>query len=127
MRISAEAEVHRAVVAEDGAVDRHLASHRNIGIAVQHLAAEQIERELWSGHIRANHVEGSDRQLARNWSGQSLHRSWEHSDQTSGQADQLGGVHALQKFRSLVNGREQLSRRSNGEWNRDWNERDSVA
>ncbi len=43
---SAEPEIRRAVVSQDGAVERHLAADRNIGIAVQHLVAEQVERDI---------------------------------------------------------------------------------
>src|ERR1700680_4782102 len=110
MHISAETEVHRAVVAENGAVDGQLSSDGHVRIAMQQLVAEKIQRELRSRHIRADEVKRGNRQLADNWSGHPLHRSREHPDETSRQTDQLGGVHALEKFRSLVNRSQQLSR-----------------
>src|ERR1035441_3189923 len=87
MHVSAEPEIHRAVITQDGAVDRHLAAHRHIRIPAQHLVAKQIERELRPGHIGAHQVEGRDRQLAQHLASDRLDRSREHADQTTRQAD----------------------------------------
>ncbi len=56
MHFSAETEIRRAVVRQDRAVERHLAANRNIGIAVQHFVAQQIEWMLRSRHVGTNHV-----------------------------------------------------------------------
>ena len=61
MHIAREPEVHRAVIAKDRAVDRHVATDRHVGIPVQHLMAHQIERELRPRHIGADEVERRDR------------------------------------------------------------------
>src|SRR5208282_4229047 len=87
MHVSAESEKHRAVVTQDGAVDRHLAAHRHIWIPAQHLVAQQIERVLRPGHIGAHQVEDRDRQLAQHLASERLHHSREHADQTARQAD----------------------------------------
>src|SRR5579864_7025814 len=127
MHIPTEAKVYRAVIAQDGTVDGHLASDWNVRIAMQHLVAEQVERKLRSRYIGADHIKRRDGQLTDNWSGHPLHRSREHPDQASGQADQLGGVHALEKFRSLMNRSQQLLRLSNIQRNGDGNQRNAVA
>ena len=126
MHVSAEAEIHHAVVAQDGAVDRHLAPDRDIGIPVQHLVAEQIERELRPGHTRTHHVEGCKRHLAYHRSGKRLHWAWEHADQTTEQTDQLGGMSALEKLRFLVYRRQQFFRRANIKRKSDRNQRNVV-
>ena len=83
MCIPAKAEVDCAVVTQDGAVDRHLASDWNIRIAMQHLVAVQIERKLRPRHICADHVEGREGYLADHRPCQSLHRGGKHPDQAS--------------------------------------------
>ncbi len=65
VHISAESEISRAVVGQDGAVERHLAADRDIGITVQHLVAEQVERILRPRHVGAHHVERRERQPAQ--------------------------------------------------------------
>jgi len=87
MRIAAEAEIHGTVVTQDGTVDRHLASNRNIRITVQHPVPEQIKRHLGPRHIRADKVEGSDGQLARQRTSYSLQRRREHPNQPASQTD----------------------------------------
>lgn len=127
VHISAEAEIHRAVITQDSAVDGHLAADRDIGIPVQHLVAEQIERELRPGHIRTHQIEWCDRQLARDGTGKRLQRSREHADQAARQTDELGGMRALEKLRSLVDCGQQLPRVANIQRNRDRDQGDAVA
>src|SRR5579872_429859 len=127
LHIAAEAEVHHTVVAEDGAVDRHLAPDGNVRVPIEHLVAEQVQRNLRPGHVRADQVEGRDGELARDGSGKTLHGEREHTDQSSGQADQFGGVHALEELGALVNGLQQPARIANVERNGRGNEGDAIS
>ena len=58
--------------------------------------------------------------------GQRLRGIREHADQATGQADQFGGMRALEKLGSLVDGGEQLPRVANIQRNGDRNQRDAV-
>ncbi len=87
VHISTEAEIDHPVVAEDGAVDGQFAADRDIGIPMQHLVSQDIERKLRPRHIRANHVERRERYLADHGAGEGLHRTGQDADQTASQTD----------------------------------------
>ncbi len=126
MRTSAEPEIRRAVVGQDGAVERHFAAHRDVGIAVQHLVAEQIKRGLRSRHIGADHVEWGERQPAYEVAGKRLRGVREHAEQTTGQAHQFGGMRAFEKFSSLMHDSQQFPGVANVQRNGDRDQRDAV-
>ena len=126
MYIATEPEIHRAVVTQNGAINRHLASDRHIGIAMQHLVAQQVQRELRSRHVRADHIERCNRQLADKRPGHSLHRRGKHPDQSASQTHQLGGVYTLEELGPLVDRGKQLSWLPNIQWNGDRYKGDAI-
>ena len=46
VHVSTEPEVHPPVITQDGAVHRHLAANRHVGIPALHLAPQQVERSI---------------------------------------------------------------------------------
>ena len=83
--IAAEAKENLPVITQHGTIERHLAANRHIGVTTEHLLAKQVKRILRPGHVRTDHIEGSNGQLAHKRAGERLQRRGKNPDQTSGE------------------------------------------
>ena len=80
---------------------------------MQHLVAEHVERILRSRHVGTDHVERRERQPVQDVAGKRLRGIREHAEQTTGQAHQFGGMRALEKLCSPMDGSKQFPRVAN--------------